>query len=178
MKPPNLEAFHGWIEKKKANVFESVKEAYILACTEAVNHARTVDTYKDRTNNLRSSIGFVLYYNGELIHEDFQVSGKGSGGGGDVSFTTKGGKDVSFTAKKTGPDGPTGMKAGQELAHEVAQRYPSGFVAVIVAGMHYALYVEANGKDVLTGATLNIVDNVRELFNIVDDHHGTNFARR
>lgn len=175
---PNLNDFHYWLEEEKAKILESVKEAYLLACMEAVNFARTVDTYKDRTNNLRSSIGFVLYYNGELVHEDFQLAGKGVGGGGDVSFTTKGGTDVSFTAKKTDPDGTTGMKSGQELAHEVASRHKNGFVAIIVAGMHYALYVEANGFDVLTGATLNLPEKLREHFTNIDRRHGTRFSRR
>lgn len=176
--PPDLNAFHEYIEKEKEKIIESVKEAYIMACMEAVNHARTTDTYKDRTNNLRSSIGFVLYYNGELVHEDFMVSGKGTGGGGEVSFKTKGGDDVSFTSKTIAPDGPAGMKSGQELANEVAQRYRSGFVAVIVAGMHYALFVEAKGFDVLTGATLNIDAHLKGYFMSIDRQHGTGLAKR
>ncbi len=159
--PPSMDDFHNWVEKEKERIFESVKEAYLLACMEAVNFARTVDTYKDRTNNLRSSIGFVLYYNGELVHEDFQLAGKGAG-----------------MSKNKGPEGPEGMKSGQELAHEVAKMHNEGFVAIIVAGMHYALYVEANGFDVLTGATLNLPEKLREHFTAIDKRHGTRFSRR
>lgn len=176
-KPPNLDAFHEYIEKEKEKIIESVKEAYIKACMEAVNHARTTDTYKDRTNNLRSSIGFVLYYNGELVHEDFQVTGKGTGAGGDVSFKTKGGDDVSFKAKSIAVDGPAGMKSGQELAYSIAEKFSSGFIAVIVAGMHYALYVEAKGFDVLTGATLNIEAHLKGHFMAVDRNHGTKLSK-
>lgn len=174
---PTPDEIHDFFEKQKIKILESVKEAYILACMEAVNFARTTDTYKDRTNNLRSSIGFVLYYNGEIVHEDFQITGKGTGAGGDVSFTTKAGKDVSFTAKNSGPDGQTGISAAKELANKVASRHPDGFVAVIVAGMHYALFVEAKGFDVLTGATLNLSENIRKHFDAIDKVHGTNFAR-
>jgi hypothetical protein len=173
---PNMDKFHTWLEKQKERILESVKESYILACTEAVNKARETDTYKDRTNNLRSSIGFVLYYNGELVHDDFKFSGTGNGSS-EVEFTTKEGTDVSFTTKAKDSSGSAGIKSGQELAHEVAKRHPEGFTAVIVAGMKYALYVEAKGFDVLTGATLEISEEVRKNFEIIDKEHGTNFAR-
>lgn len=176
--PPDLNQFHQDLQDYERRVFESVKEAYIMACMDAVVKAKSTDTYKDRTNNLRSSIGFVLYYNGELVHEYFASSGTGSGGGGNVSFSTKGGKDVSFTAKAGDSSGSEGINKAKSLAEEVASRHQDGFVAVIVAGMQYALYVEAMGLDVLTGSTLQISMDLQKYFDIVNKQHGTTFGER
>lgn len=38
----------------------------------SVNHAREHGTYKDRTSNLRNSIGYVIAYNGEIIEYGFK----------------------------------------------------------------------------------------------------------
>ena len=48
--------------------------------------------------------------------------------------------------------GDEGIEKGRKLAKEVAGKYPRGFLLVVVAGMEYALYVEANNRDVLTSA--------------------------
>jgi hypothetical protein len=157
-------------------VIQAVTEAYIMACTEAVNRARSTDTYKDRTNNLRSSIGYALYYNGQLVQQDFATGGTGIGGGGAVSFTTKEGKEVSFNSAESGDaSGQRGILMGEMLANKIAQRYTSGFVAVIVAGMHYALYVEAKGYDVLTGSTLDIRADLQKYFDIINGQYGTKY---
>ena len=157
-------------------IIADMTEAYIMACTEAVNRARSTNTYKDQTNNLRSSIGFAIYYDGRLIHQDFVTSGTGTGGGGAISFTTKEGQEVSFTAKTTGDaSGQRGILLAEYLTAKVAQQYLSGFVAVIVAGMHYALYVEAKGLDVLTGSTLDIRSDLQQYFDIINSQYGTQY---
>ena len=176
--PPDLNKLHEYFLKEQAKIMESVKEAYYLACMDAVNMAKSTNTYKDRTNNLRSSVGFVLYYNGNLVHEYFAPSGTGSGGGGNVGFKTKGGSEVSFTAKSGDNSGSAGMGKAKALAHEVAGRHKDGFVAVIVAGMNYALYVEAMGYDVLTGSTLQISLELQKNFDIINKQHGTSFGRQ
>jgi hypothetical protein len=154
----------------------NMTEAFIMACTEAVNRARSTDTYKDRTNNLRSSIGFALYYDGRMIHQDFATNGTGTGGGGAVSFITKEGKEISFNASSSGDtSGQKGMLIGEILSNKVAQQYTSGFVAVIVAGMHYALYVEAKGYDVLTGSTLDIRADLQKYFDVINSQYGTRY---
>lgn len=175
--PPTGEEIHEYFEKQKQKIFDSIKEAYILACSEAVNRARETDTYKDRTNNLRSSIGFALFFNGNIVHEDFMVSGKGTGGGGEVSFTTSNGQEVKFTAKAKDSSGNEGVKTGEDFAKFIAERHKTnGFVAVIVAGMHYALYVESMGYDVLTSSTLDFTKELKKHFEIINKVHGTNLG--
>ncbi len=139
-------------------IIESIGESLFMVCTNAVNRARSTDTYKDQTNNLRSSIGFVIYFNGQSIYRDFQKSGSGIGGEG---------VDAS---------GKQGQLQGESLADKVAAKYASGFVAVIVAGMDYALYVEAKGYDVLTGSTLDIDKELSEFLSTINSTHGTSFS--
>jgi hypothetical protein len=49
--------------------------------------------------------------------------------------------------------GGQGASSGQSVAAEIGRKYTNGFALVVVAGMDYAVYVEAMGRDVLTGAT-------------------------
>lgn len=165
------------MEEKYNQIMQSIAEALLMTCTEAVNRARSTNTYKDQTNNLRSSIGFMIYHNGKLLFRDFQTGGTGTGGGGDVSFTTGGGKEVSFSAKvNNDTSGQRGLLQGEALADKIAQKYTSGFVAVIVAGMNYALFVEAKGFDVLTGSTLNIGADLKQNLEVINNQYGTSFG--
>lgn len=168
------EEFRRRLEGRHNQIIADMTEAYIMACTEAVNRARSTNTYKDQTNNLRSSIGFALYYDGRLIHQDFVTSGTGTGGGGEVSFKTTGGDEVSFKAKAASDtSGQRGILMGEHLANKVAEKYLTGFVAVIVAGMEYAAYVEAMGLDVITGSTFRLRLNLQKHFNIINKQYGT-----
>ena len=86
------------------------------------------ESWIDRTGNLRSSIGYIITHNGEVVHySDFRQVRQGS----------------------------EGTKIGKELAEEIAKRYSHDYVLVVVAGMNYAEYVEAmDNKVVLASAEL------------------------
>jgi hypothetical protein len=157
-------------------IIADMTEAYIMACTEAVNRARSTNTYKDQTNNLRSSIGFALYYDGQIVHQDFITKGTGTGGATEVSDKPKG-ETKTPRKTKTPKDisGLKGIQRGENLANEVAQKYMTGFVAVIVAGMPYAAYVEAMGLDVLTGSIFGLRVLLQKHFNIINRQHGTKY---
>ena len=113
------------------------------ASSEILKIAKNTNTYTDRTNNLRSSIGYVVYKNGQRIGASFAKSGVGKEG-----------------------DGSEGLKKGESYATDIAGNYSDGYVIVLVAGMHYAAYVEAKGFDVISGATLQADDEVQSAFNI------------
>lgn len=164
------------MEEKYNQIMQDIAEALFRTCTNAVNRARSTNTYKDQTNNLRSSIGFVIYYNGQLLFRDFQTGGTGTGGGGEVSFNTKEGQEVTFTAKVGDTSGQKGLLQGEGLANKIVQKYTSGFVAVIVAGMDYALFVEAKGFDVITGSTLAIGEDLKTQLEIINNQYGTSFG--
>lgn len=82
----------------------------------------------DQSGNLRSSIGYIIVYNGKTI------------------------KYSEFNQVKQGSDG---IKEGKELATELAKQYTSGYALIVVAGMNYAELVEAmDSKVVLASAEL------------------------
>ncbi|MBV5348830.1 hypothetical protein JZU61_04140 [bacterium] len=94
-----------------------------------VKHAREIPAgpgFTDQTGNLRSSIGYVIFKNGVAIHSVFEQV----------------------------KEGAEGVKMGQMLAEKVGAKYKQGICLVVTAGMNYAIYVEATGRDVLTSAEI------------------------
>lgn len=95
-----------------------------------VRYARESGRYIDHTGNLRSSIGYVIVRNGKLASRNFKK------------------QDV-------GTEGSEGVNKAEKLARELANTHNTGLVLIGVAGMEYALYVEAmENKDVITGANI------------------------
>jgi hypothetical protein len=95
--------------------------------------------FNDDTGNLRSSIGFILLYDGEIVHTD-------------------------FTASTNGTDKATGIEIGTKYAEELGAEYLTGWAIITVAGMEYAGYVEALGYDVITGSTLGAQAKLEKAF--------------
>ena len=125
------------------NIVAVIEDALSLAATKLVTYAKELNTYTDRTNNLRSSIGYVIYKDGQKIGAYFAKSGVGKEG-----------------------DGEKGTEKGENYAADVAGKYQEGYVLVLAAGMHYAAYVEAKGYDVLTGASLKMDDEITKYFEL------------
>lgn len=90
-----------------------------------VTDARLGGNYNDYTGNLRSSIGFKVFKEGEEVTMDFQQSPRGT-------------------------DKETGMQTGEQVVDELGMQSMSSYALVATAGMHYAAVVEANNKDVFT----------------------------
>jgi hypothetical protein len=91
-----------------------------------VTHARSISKeqgFEDQTGNLRSSIGYMVFVDGVAVHSFYNQVGGGS----------------------------EGIKTGEKLAKEVGENQ-KGVCLVVTAGMNYALYLEAKGRDVLTSA--------------------------
>ncbi|MGL6038687.1 MAG: hypothetical protein ACRC0E_07350 [Soonwooa sp.] len=129
------------------NIFLMLQDAFELSLLEISNMAKMTDTYTDRTNNLRSSIGYVLFHDGQIVASKFEQSGVGTQG-----------------------QGTQGVQKGLEVAQNAINGSETdGFIAVYVAGMDYARAVENKGFDVITGSWLQF-DNVlqKELKNITE----------
>lgn len=92
----------------------------------AINTAHDSQGYNDRSGNLRSSIGYTVLQDGQIV--------------GSKSTARVGGK------------GKEGASAGMQFARRIAARYPKGIALIVTAGMRYAGFVEAQGRDVLTTA--------------------------
>ena len=92
-----------------------------------LNAARDTNSNKDRTGNLRSSLGYVIVRDGKIVYQS------------------------AFEVVK---EGGTGAKSGIQYAKEVARQFPEGIVLLVVAGMQYAAFVSAKGYDVMDSAEL------------------------
>lgn len=92
-----------------------------------LNEARSTNSYKDQTGNLRSSIGYVIVVDGKIV------------------------KTSSFETVKVGGQGSS---KGREYALKIAAQFPQGIALIVVAGMNYASYVSAKGYNVLDTAEL------------------------
>lgn len=117
--------------RAKANRFLAAVDAETIDALKylgemCVKHAKEVPMgsgYQDQTGNLRSSTGYALFRNGELIFDSYKQVKQGS----------------------------EGVKVGKELANSIGKT-KRGLALVVTAGMNYAACVEARGKDVLAGA--------------------------
>ena len=111
-------------------------------CVKRVRDRSPKDSWNDQTRNLRSSMGYMVLYNGQPVQQGGFIptpnAPKGDG--------SKGRSD--------------GEKFLQETVAEVAR--DNSFALVIVAGMNYADKVEAlENKNVLAGAHLFAVEEWR-----------------
>lgn len=118
-------------------VDDSVIEALAYAGEYAVAGIRSgsMSNWIDRTGNLRSSVGYSISYKGQIVVQSgFEIVSEGA----------------------------NGQATGKQLSQDLAQRYSQyPFALIIVAGMNYAVYVEAiESKSVLAGGQLWIENNI------------------
>ena len=128
-------------QKFADNVIITIEKVLKRSIIDVVNFAKNTDTYIDRTNNLRSSIGYVLYKDGQKISASFEKAGEGGEG-----------------------DGAFGVERGSNYAEEIAEKFSNGYVVVLVAGMTYAAYVEMKSYDVITGASNQLDPTIKKHF--------------
>lgn len=122
--------------------FQSKAEDKMLALLQAggekfIEIARKNGSYKDQTGNLRSSIGYIIAKDGEVVKENFVESDKGT-------------------------DKTTGKYKGRRLAEKVSLSHANGYVLVGVAGMEYAAALEAKGYEVASGANAQCEKYLRD----------------
>jgi len=149
------DAFLAEIEKRQIEMLQNLGE-------KCVTHAQNVPTaqgFHDQTGNLRSSIGYMVFKDGVAVHTGYEAVSVPSGTI-KVRRTTKRKlkdgtvKTYSYMANvKVGGSGTEGAQAGQNLANQVGQN-TKGLALVVTAGMNYAAYVEAKGRDVLASAEI------------------------
>lgn len=116
-----------WFDHFQDRAEEKILKLLQVGGEKFVEIARKSGSYNDQTGNLRSSIGYVIAKDGDVIVENFKRSEKGS-------------------------NGSEGISKGRQLAEEVSLSFPDGYILVGVAGMDYAVAVEARGQEVVTGA--------------------------
>jgi len=102
-----------------------------------VERAVAKATFNNITWNLRSSIGYLIIYNGQIL-ESYFINLK---------------------------DGTEGQEVGREYAEFVARLIDEGegLSMALVAGEEYAAFVEAKGKDVIKGSTAYFETQIKAL---------------
>lgn len=116
-----------YIEEQIKNITDAIIYNLQYVGERCLNTARQTNSYKDQTGNLRSSLGYVIAIDGKIVHNS------------------------TFEIVK---DGGEGKKSGIQFAKEIVRQFPEGIVLVVVAGMHYAQFVSATGRDVIDSAEL------------------------
>ena len=111
------DAIRDFLLKALEHITTSMKDALVTLCKECDERARDNDGgWKDRTGNLRSSIGGAVFDKGlEYFMTDFKHVLEGS----------------------------IGSAKGREMAEQFARQYTDAVIMVMVAGMPYSDYVEA-----------------------------------
>lgn len=115
-----------------------LQRSLLVVAEQITNAARSTNSYKDRTGNLRSSVGAIVVQDGKIV--------------GQRGF------------EKVRPD-VNGDKEGMSYAELLAKNYPTGTVIIAVAGKEYASYVADKGYDVLASAELLAEKLVPEMLN-------------
>lgn len=130
------------LQKKAENVHMAIVSVLYQLGELCVNEARSFGSYTDRTGNLRSSIGYGVFKDGQPIsYSDFEQVSKGT----------------------------DGAIEGRALLDRVAGQYPNGYALIVVAGMNYAVYVEAKGYNVLSSAELLAENELPRMINELFD---------
>ena len=154
-----LDAVNAELVNGFQNIHRLVVKKLTEAGEEAVKKARLIVTsgggggsilppYEVQTGNLVSSTGYAVVAEGQIVKmSSFEaVSGK----------TDKNGKLLG--------DGTEGSATGRAFVKELAMRFPEGYALILVAGMHYASYVqELYHRDVLVSGSLVAEQLVMEL---------------
>ena len=138
------------MRKLKAGLQQSMKDIANLIIRqlsyigeECIRIAREphANDYNDITGNLRSSIGYVILYDGKPVLY---------------------GQSKQYNGEKG--DGAAGPPAAKELLKKLQAKFPWGIVLIVCAGMNYAAYVEnIHHKDVLTSAELKAESLMKQL---------------
>lgn len=130
------------IEEMDRQTLDAFKRVLARALKIQRAKMRADDGYDDQTGQLRSSTGGVIYRDGKILHEDFELSPYGS-------------------------DKAPGMKEGREKAF-AELRESSGWGITLVSGMEYARWVESRGLSVLVDAQSELSKSLDQAFNEID----------
>lgn len=147
-------------------IFEATVQALCYCGEKAVADARNPhpNDWEDHTGNLRSSIGYIVTYNGKdvtpknEIYSAFDESKQKPEHKELVSFTAYKPKQKQVSFMATVEAGTEGAREGRLFAESLKGSYPEGFALIVVAGMNYAESVEAHGRDVIASAEIKARD--------------------
>lgn len=116
-------------------------QAFLQVCEDAVTYSKEHKGYKDHTSNLKNSISFALFFDGQLIR---MVEGK-------------------IPKPDEDPNGQEQVRKNLEgYCNQEGVVAPKGYSLVIAAGMDYGKYVEARGYNVVYMTKYFLVDEMHK----------------
>lgn len=117
-----------YLEERIALLRKTIIDRLIYVGEQAFTQAKTMHRYKSQTGNLNSSIGYCILEDGmQVIPAKFEL---------------------------LKPGGEQGVEQGRAFMEKLIAENSRGIVLIMVAGMNYAVYVEAMGLDVLDSAEM------------------------
>ncbi len=144
-----IEALQNKLKNAKEIIEKRLETELRQVAEEAVTHAKLNKGYHDRTANLKNSISYALFKDGELV-----------------------GRNIGTIPK------PNEDSGGQEQVEDNLMVYAkadgvvkaSGYTVIVVAGMNYGAHVEHKGYNVLylTGSYLR-EEIMKVMENIIED---------
>lgn len=134
------EALQKRLNEKRQHIISYLNMRLMQLAEEAVTYSKENKGYQDRTANLKNSISFALYLDGQLITSAVGKIPKAEGGQEGVST------------------------ALNEYAQKEGVVAPKGYSLVIVAGMNYGKYVEDKGYNVLHLTKYFLRDEMKKIF--------------
>lgn len=156
LKIKGLDALQRKLNEKKQQVTNTLNVALIQLAEEAVTYSKNNKEYKDHTANLKNSISFALYFDGEIV-------------------TSKIGDDYNSTYKDEKGrihDNPYSKDEVMQFRENALSEYakkdgviaPRGYSLIIVAGMNYGKHVEDKGYNVLHLTKYYLKDEMKKIF--------------
>lgn len=137
------EALQKRLNEKRKQIISYLNMRLMQLAEEAVTYSKENKGYKDRTANLKNSISFALYLDGQLVNS---VVGK-------------------IPKEEEAEGGQEGVSAAlNEYAQKEGVVAPKGYSLVIVAGMNYGKYVEDKGYNVLHLTKYFLREEMKKIF--------------
>lgn len=137
------EALQKRLNEKRELLVKYLNMRLMQLAEEAVTYSKENKGYQDRTANLKNSISFALYFDGELVTSQVGNIPKAE--------EAVGGQDAVNAA----------LESYAQQEGVVAQK---GYSLVIVAGMRYGKYVEDKGYNVLHLTKYYLRSEMKKIF--------------
>ena len=137
------EALQQKLNEKREQIIKALNVRLMQLAEEAVTYSKDNKGYQDRTANLKNSISFALYLDGEIVTSKIGAIPKAE--------EVVGGQDSVGEAL-------------QNYAQQDGVVAPKGYSLIIVAGMNYGKYVEDKGYNVLHLTKYYLRSEMKKIF--------------
>ena len=137
------EALQQKLNEKREQLIKALNVRLMQLAEEAVIYSKDNKGYQDRTANLKNSISFALYLDGEIVVSKIGAIPKAE--------EVVGGQDAVGEAL-------------QNYAQQEGVISPKGYSLIIVAGMNYGKYVEDKGYNVLHLTKYYLRSEMKKIF--------------